>query len=135
MTLKKPERESQNWSMKQVLEGTKKERANFSIGKMVLDDFPYPHTDVWVYSQQFKDKLVFGVPRNHEQGMAFYTLTEKGAYKADTRPEYEGENPECPFHEKATIPTKQFDFSDTKRIQFKCPECYLTRYVDGETIE
>lgn len=99
-----------------------------TIQKMVLDDFPYPHTDVWMDSEVSEDTLVFGIPRHHKQGMAFYYVDKEGAERYSERPEFEGVNPKCLFHDRRTVPTKHFDLSSTDRIQFKCPECYLTRY-------
>lgn len=143
MTLKRPERESNEWE--RPLEGYKVDVpgcAMIRMQKAVLDDFPYPHADFWFkpadeYGMNLKgDKLVFGVPRDHEEGMAFYVIDQEGAERIEERPELsqydvtEEERPDCPFHGEACKLTKHFNFEGVSRLQFKCPECYLTRYID-----
>lgn len=104
-----------------------------SIVKILIDRFPYYHFDVWAVHPDFNDKLVFGVPLNHEEGMKFYKLTKEGAKVvkngASFVSEYKGLlDMTCPFCDSKFKLTKFFKFSSTERLQFKCPDCYLTRY-------
>lgn len=141
MTKNRPDRESQEWSPPHA-EAHEAGCAHLRVEKAVLDDFPYPHTDFWVkkYGQEMverdADKLVFGVPREHEQGMAFYVIDQEGSELVEERPDLsqydvtEEQRPDCIFHGEACVLTKHFNFSGVSRLQFKCPKCYLTRYID-----
>ena len=113
-----PERDPHHWH---------KPVKDLEIKKVAIDTFPYYHFDVWGYLNQ--DKHVFGVPLNHKEGMRFYEINKKGAELYEKRPKIEHDL-SCKFHDKKLVPTKLFNFSDNQRIQFKCPDCYLTDYMD-----
>lgn len=105
---------------------------HLKVTRCLIDIFPYRHMDVWAVDTRHgpdAEKYVFGIPYEREEGMAFYRLTGKGA-EHEKRPDLGLETPVCPFHGTDCVLTKHFDFTGTQRYQHKCPDCFLTRYID-----
>lgn len=101
------------------------------IEKVRLDDTPYIHVDVWATDVEYGE-LVFGVPLNHKKGLAYYIIDNEKIFKID-RPTY-GDDIKCPLCSTEMLLTKTFKFTSPKRHQYKCPNCYLTKYKGGNKI-
>lgn len=103
-----------------------------NVRKTLIDVYPYHHVDVWAWDDG--TKYVFGVPYSETEGMAFYRIESNGDAVRTDRPDINVDPPVCPFHDRECVYTKEFSFATPTRHQFKCPECYLTRYIDGDVV-
>lgn len=101
------------------------------IKKVVVDKWPYLHADIHGCDRQLGEEMVFGVPFDREAGMAYYVIQTRTTHEKKERPSLDFDYPTCPYHDRETTLTKKFDFLPAKiRYQFKCCDCFLTRYEE-----
>lgn len=98
--------------------------------RTIVSSWPYIHADIELYCVNCGFTALFGIPEDPVVGMELVIW--------DTEPELvlkrarEEERPICPFHFRKMRLTKIFgDFiitDGTMRLQYKCPEWFLTHH-------
>lgn len=101
------------------------------VKSVIQDSWPYQHTDLALSCELCGDKFVFGVPSTPLFGMETIIW--------DTEPDVvyqlakKVDAPVCPFHNRKMVITKIWGDKvmvnpDFIRVQWKCPEWFLTRH-------